>query len=435
MSAPVSAPHTDRVSIVKHLPDAAIPDGGAPHWHVKDAQRWLDARVPPVFAPVPVGWILVPLVVLSLVLLALGDSDAPGHGTSWAGYVPAVLLVSLPAWYRFLPAATLLSTPVVAADAVRNLSALAPAEGPGLAGGVLVLALCAWAFAGSALRIRSRRCQRELFLAAAGDTRAAIPENLPDGHRRRGRVLLATGAGLCLAAAALLGWVLVQDLGASPGDPFDGTGPQVLAMMLLVPGVPLLGRGLTARRAARRLHDGPQPVIRVGVREVLLGPRWLVADAGTTTAPPLIAFRDRFDDHYRSSRAVTLLGGAADRLRSDHHDIDPRAEPYEAVMYGVPCEGAEVILRHAVYGDDRTITDAVSAVPLMPFRRHRLRSWWPAGTSYTLRRRADEEKRKQRAAQRSSGSGSSCGSSGGCGASSCSSSCGSSCGGGCGGGD
>ncbi|MFJ6778351.1 hypothetical protein [Streptomyces yangpuensis] len=421
------------MSIVKHLPDAAIPDGGAPPWHVKDAQRWLDARVPALFAPVTVGWILAPLVLLSLVLLALGDSDASGRGTSWAGYVPAVLLVSLPAWFRFLPAATLLSAPVIAADAVRNLSAPDPAEGPGLAGGVLVLALCAWAFTGSVLRLRSRRRQRELFLAAAGDTRAAIPRDLPDGHRRRGRVLLATGAGLCLVAAALLGWVLAQDLGASPRDPFDGTGPQVLAMLLLVPGVPLFGRGLAARRAARRLHDGPQPVIRVGVREVLLGPRWLVADATTTTAPPLIASRDRYDDRHRSSRAVTLLGGAADRLRADHHDIDPRAEPYEAVMYGVPCEGAEVILRYAVYGDDRTITDAVNAVPLMPFRRHGLRSWWPAGTSYTLRRRAeDEEQRKQRAAQRSS---SSCGSSGGCGSSSCSSSCGSSCGGGCGGGD
>ncbi|WP_053679152.1 hypothetical protein [Streptomyces sp. XY66] len=423
------------MSIVKNLPDAAIPDGGAPHWHVKDARRWLDARVPAAFAPVTVGWILAPLVLLSLVLLAWSASETPEHGTSWAGYAPAVLLVSLPAWYRFLPAATLLSTPVIAADSVRNLYALDPAEGPGPVGGVLVLALCAWAFAGSVLRLRSRRRQRELFLAAAGDTRAVIPEDLPDGHRRRGRGLLVSGAALCLAAAALLVWVLTQDLAASPRDPFDGTGPQVLAMILLVPGVPLLGRGLAARRAARALHDGPQPVMRVGVRKVLLGPGWLVADAETTTAPPLIAFRDRFDDGYRSRPAQTLLGGAEGRLRADHHDIDPSSEPYEALLYGVPREGAEVLLRYAVYHGDSTITDAVRAVPLMPFRRHRLRSWRPAGTSYTLRRRAEEDKRRQRAAERSSSSGSSCGSSGGCGSGGCSSSCGSSCGGGCGGGD
>ncbi|MFF8261185.1 hypothetical protein [Streptomyces virginiae] len=422
------------MSIVKHLPDAAIPDGGAPAWHVKDAQRWLDARVPAVFTPITAGWILAPLVLLSLVLLAWSTSGTPEHGTAWAGYAPAVLLVSLPAWYSFLPAATLVSTPVIAADAVRNLYALDPAEGPGLAGGTLVLALCAWAFAGSALRLRSRRRQRELFLAAAGDARAAIPENLPDGHRRRGRMLLATGAALCLAAAALLVWVLTQDLAASPRDPFDGTGPQVLAVILLAPGVPLLGRGLTARRAARKLHDGPQPVLRVGVRQVFFGPGWLVADADTTTAPPLIAFRHRFDDGYRSRSAETLLAGAESRLRADHHDIDRHAEPYEALLYGVACEGSEVILRYAVYRGDSVITDAVHAVPLLPLRRGRPRSSWrPAGTSYTLKRRAEEEKRKQRAAERSSSSGSS--SSGGCGSGGCSSSCSSSCGGGCGGGD
>ncbi|MDX6758340.1 hypothetical protein SIN09_02470 [Streptomyces sp. F8] len=422
------------MSIVKHLPDAAIPDGGAPHWRVKDAQRWLDAGVAAVFAPITVGWILAPLVVLAIVLVAWNDPGTPAHGTTWAGYAPAVLLVSLPAWYRFLPAATLVSTPVIAADAVRNLYALDPADGPGRVGGALMLVLCAWAFAGSALRIRSRRRRRELFRTAVGDARAAIPEHLPSGHRRRGRALAAAGAGLCMAAAALLVWGLVRDLGAAAGEPYDAIGQQVLAMVLLAPGVPLLGRGLTARRAARRLHEGPQPVIRVGVREQWLGNFWLVADADTTTAPPLIAFRDRFEDGYRHS-AETLLGGAESRLRRDHHDIDRHAEPYEALLYGVPCEGSEVVLRYAVYRGDSTITDAVRAVPLLPFRRHRLRSWRPAGTSFTLRRRAQEEKRKQRAAQRSSGSGSSCGSSGGCGSGSCSSSCSSSCGGGCGGGD
>ncbi|KIX77258.1 hypothetical protein ACN6AT_19635 [Streptomyces sp. JL4002] len=89
-----------------------------------------------------------------------------------------------------------------------------------------------------------------------------------------------------------------------------------------------------------------------------------------------------------------------------------------------------MVLRYAVHRGG-TLVDAVHAAPLLPYRRHALRSWRPAGTSYTLRRRAEEEQRKQRAAERSNGSGSSCGSSGGCG----SSSCGSSCGGGCGGGD
>ncbi len=134
---------------------------------------------------------------------------------------------------------------------------------------------------------------------------------------------------------------------------------------------------------------------------------------------------------------MTLLGGAESRLRADHHDIDEDAEPYEALLYGVPCEGAEVILRYAVYRGNPTIVESVTAAPLLPVRRNGFRGpWKPAGTSHTLKVRAEAERRREeRAARadRSSGSGGSgCGSSSSCGSDS---SCGSSCGGGCGGGD
>jgi uncharacterized membrane protein YgcG len=98
----------------------------------------------------------------------------------------------------------------------------------------------------------------------------------------------------------------------------------------------------------------------------------------------------------------------------------------------VACEGAEVILQYAVFNGDSAIVEQVYAAPLLPLRRHRLREWRPAGTSCTLTKRAEAERRRERAAD---GPGSSCGSSSGCGSSGCGSSCGSSCGGGCGGGD
>ncbi|MGW6982472.1 hypothetical protein ACWGE1_24050 [Streptomyces sp. NPDC054932] len=423
------------MSIVKHLPAAAIPRGGVKAWRVKDAQRWLDGRVPAAFAPVTGGWVLAPLVLLAVVLIARNESEAAQHGTEWSGYAQAVLLLALPGWYRFLPAATLVSTPLIALDAVTGLYGIDPADGPGRVGRCLVLALCAWAFAGSLVRLASRRRQRALFLETFGRAgRYPVPEHLPDGHRRRGVRLLLAGGALCLAATALLVWGTVQDLGAGREHPYDATGQQVLAMLLLVPGTPLLGRGLTARRAARRLHDGPQPVMRIGVRRELGKCSWLFANATTTGAPPLIGFRDRFADGHRSSgHRATLLGGAESRLRADHHDIDQDAEPYEALMYGVPCEGAEVILRYAVYSGGSTIVDSVTAAPLLPLRRSRLRPWRPAGTSYTLEAERRRQERAARAAERSSGSGGSgCGSSGGCGSDS---SCGSSCGGGCGGGD
>ncbi|MFE9631549.1 hypothetical protein [Streptomyces sp. NPDC006463] len=423
--------------IVKFVPEAALPRGGVRAWKPEAARRWRDARVPLVFAPTVVCWLLVPLVFYGFSVVGTQDSEAAASpGTDWVGFHSAILFLALPAWYRFLPAATTLSAPVIALDMAARLYGPDAPAGENRAGCWLVIGLCAWAFTGALLRLRSRRRQRALFLEATGGVRGPIPEHLPAGHRHRGRWLLVSGGLLTLAGAVFLAWALVADLGASTDAPYDAVGQQVAALFLLLPGPPLLGHGLAARRAARRLHDGPQPVLRVGVRRKILKNSWLVADARTTTAPPLIAFRDRYEDSTRpwDRGSRTLLGGPEDRLRVEHHDIDGKREPYEAILYGLPCEGAEVILEHAVYYDGRTITSQVTAAPLLPARRHGLRPWTPAGSSHRLRRRAEEDRRRTERAARgdSSSGGSGCGSSGSCGSDS---SCGSSCGGGCGGGD
>ncbi|MFF8269934.1 hypothetical protein ACF059_21485 [Streptomyces sp. NPDC016562] len=404
--------------IVKYLPEAAIPGGGAPQWEVADAERWRAARVPAVFGPAAGGWILAALVLLAVVVQARGEHANGSAGTSWTGYPGAVLLFALPAWYRFLPAAAVVAAaPLVALDAVRRVPA---PDGPGPAAGLVLVALSALALCGALLRLRARRRQRALVLAAAAGARSPVPEHLPDGHRRRGLRLVLAGGALCLAAGGLLVWGLVQDLGAAREAPYDAAGQQLTALLLLVTGTPLLGRGLNARRAALRLHDGPQPVLRVGVRHHPSGRHWLFADARTVSARPLVAFRDRFtDNHPRPGRI--LVGGSPRRLRREHHDIDERSEPFEAVMYGAPCEGAEVLLEFALYEDERTIVSHVTAAPLLPHRRHSFRPWTPAGTSYApLRRAAEERERARRAARRSrrsDGGSSACGASdgGGCG--------------------
>ncbi|WP_455360751.1 hypothetical protein [Streptomyces sp. SYSU K21746] len=405
--------------IVKYLPEAAVPAGGAPAWSVADAERWRKARTPAFLAPVAGGWALAPLVLVAVVLLGWNEPEVVPRGTSWDGYPAAVLLLTLPLWFRFLPAAVLFSVPVIVLEAVLALTGLDAADTAGRAGNGLVLALSAGAFTGALLRLRARRRQRELALAAAGKTRGPLPEKLPEAHRRRGLRLILAGAALCLAAAGLLVWGLVQDLRANHGPtPYDAMGQQVVAMLLLVPGTTLLGRGIAARRAARRLHTGPQPVLRVGIRgrDSL---HWLYADARTPSAPPLIAYRDRYED--TAYRGRTLLGGPEERLRTEHHDINQYSEPFEAILYGVPCEGAEVVLEFAVFsGSGGTLESNVTAAPLLPARCGRLRAWSPAGTSYRVRCREEEARRSDG----SSGS-SGCGSSSSC----------SSCGGGCGGGD
>ncbi|MFF3019597.1 hypothetical protein [Streptomyces sp. NPDC057939] len=412
--------------IVKYLPPAAIPAGGAPEWKVADAERWRAARVPAVLGPVAGGWILLPLVLCAVVLLAWNTPEDTSVGTEWGGYPAAVLLLALPAWYRFLPVATAVAAPLIALDACLVLGELAPDDAAGRVGAGLIIGTALSALTGAVLRLRSRRIQRALILEAAGEARSALPDALPHTHRIRGRTLLLTGAPLCALAAALILTGLAQDLNAPAGHPYDATGQQVLALLLLVPGTPLLGRGITAGGAARRLHHGGQPVLRVGVRRSA-DRAWILADARTPTAPPLVAFRNRFDDSYSSLPGRILVGGPQERLRADHHDIDPFAEPYEALMYGVPREGAEVVLEFAVNTHDGHIVTRFTAAPLMPFRRSAPRPWTAAGTSYAQRREDLAERHRAQRSSSSSSSGS-CGSSGGCG-----SSCGSSCGGGCGG--
>ncbi|WP_369778382.1 hypothetical protein [Streptomyces sp. R33] len=379
--------------MVKILPEAALPEGGARPWTVEAARRWRDARVPLLFAPTVVCWLLVPLVFYGFSLVGSDDPEtAASSGTDWVGYHSAILFLALPAWYRYLPAATAVSAPVIALDMAGRLYGPDHVTDEGRAGCWLVIAVCAWTFTGAVLRLRARRRQRALFLEAAGDARSPIPEHLPDGHRHRGRWPILIGGLLTLTGAACLAWALVADLGASAQAPYNAINQQMLSLLLLIPGPPLLGRGLTARRAARRLHDGPQPVLRVGVRGRASGYTWLVADARTTTAPPLIGFRSRFGDTRRfwSGGGRVLLAGPEDRLRAEHHDIDHTREPYEAVLYGVPCEGAEVLLEYAVHAaplsGSSTIASELTAAPLLPVRLHRLKPWKPAGTSYSLQR-------------------------------------------------
>ncbi|MEV7520528.1 hypothetical protein [Streptomyces sp. NPDC091371] len=418
---------------VKFLPPAAIPEEGAGDWAVGDAREWWAARTPGFFSPAVGGWVLAPLVVAGSILVGWNEPEEVGRvGTDWAGYWAAILLFCLPLWFRFLPAAAMVSTAVVAVTAGISLPPASEAgDTAGLVGAWLILGCCAYAFTGALWRLASRSRQRELALAAAGKTRVPLPSKLPSAHRRRGLRLMLIGGGLCLAAVALLAWGLVQDRGAQGGEaPYDAVGQQVLALLPLIPGTPLLGRGLTAQLAARRLRTRPQPVLRVGVRARYSGRMWLYPDARTTDAPALIAFRDRGGN--TEERTRTLVGGTEARLRSEHHDIDPKAEPFEALLYGLPFEGAEIVLEYAAI-TAATIDADVMAVQLVPERRDRPGSWWPRETSYRVKEREREARRREEWAARSSdsGSGSGSGSSSGCGSSSsCGSSCSSSCGGG-----
>ncbi|WP_327736206.1 hypothetical protein OG749_22905 [Streptomyces nojiriensis] len=160
---------------VKYLPQAATPDADVPVWRTEDAGRWRKAAVPAVFGPVFGAWVLALTVSVALVLPGWSDPQAPDRGTSWAGYPAAVLLVGVPLWYRTIPAATALATPVLAGYTLFELAGLPASDAPGRVGSWLVVALCGAAFTGAVLRLRARRTQYALALAAAG----SFPKNCP----------------------------------------------------------------------------------------------------------------------------------------------------------------------------------------------------------------------------------------------------------------
>ncbi|MDK9500970.1 hypothetical protein QEZ40_007173 [Streptomyces katrae] len=382
------------IAYAKHLPAGVVPASDVRTWGVEESERFRKARTPVVFAPAAGSWFLAVLVTVSLVLVLRDGGPAAAVGTAWRFYPAAVLLVALPLWYRFLPGAAAAAAALLLAESAAALS-----RGPGA---VLVCLAAAWALAGALLRLRSRRAQERLALAAAGPARFPLPDRLPSGQERRGNTRIIVGALLCLAAAAILVDGLVEDLGTGPGDlPYDAVGQQRVALVLLVLGSTLLGRGWAADLATRRLYEDDQPALVVGVRISPSGHFWLLPGADDTAGRPLLCYRPADRDTVKGARL--LAAGTEGLPRGGQHDVDARAEPFEALLHGVPREGAEVVLEYAVHQDYGSgISCHVTGAPLLPRRRHGLGPWSPARVSYreTTRGRREQEEARRREADR-----------------------------------
>ncbi|MDX2390355.1 hypothetical protein NJL88_09855 [Streptomyces sp. DK15] len=384
----------------KHVPSGVIPATGVRTWGVPASESWLKERVPLFFAPGGGSWALAVLVVVSLLPIAWTGAPEGAVGTAWRAYPMTLLLVALPIWFRYLPGAAAVSAALIALESgaalvVRGTGAARTRVGLGL---VCLAAL--WALVGALLRLRARRRQAERALAAAGPARFPVPGPLPDGHGRRGIPAILFGVFLCLAGGAVLLDGLVRDFGThGEAVPYDAVGRQWTAAPLLVLGSTLLGRGGSADRAARRLRDVGLPAMVVGVRISRSGHHWLYPDADETAGRPLIAFRARGVDTRAEVRM--LAGGPTAGTRRALHDVDAHGEPFEAVLYGVPRAGSEVVLEYAVHdGRGSRISSWLTAAVLLPRRRHGLDRWIPAGVSHResterMRARAEERRREQ----------------------------------------
>ncbi|MFJ8143033.1 hypothetical protein [Streptomyces sp. NPDC096013] len=309
------------------LPASAIPDGCVA-WNGRHARVWADAA-PPSWVPVrPRRW---------SVELAVWCAVPAAFGLLATTDLPPDLVALLPlqvVWWLWRPEVVRFSAPaLVVLVAVRGTGLPWPLL---LGAALLVLA----SVTATELRARARARQRADALAAADGVTAVAPD--AEGPVRRGRLFLAFGAGLAVPGVVLL---------ATSGL-WHGAGDRQLAVAegLFVVGLALtlLLSGTLGRRRTTALRATPAPVLRV-----LVG-KDEHEDAVIYAADDTQALRALFTVATRAARE----GEGAD----DKHDKDEAAELEEleelldaaaapgpgplreAVLYGTPCDGAEILL-------------------------------------------------------------------------------------------
>ncbi|WP_328671096.1 hypothetical protein [Streptomyces sp. NBC_00328] len=363
------------------LPATAIPDGCLP-WSTEHTLRWTRV-LPPGWIPVPrVGLRVLKLVLLTGALAALGLTGAglPPYLAAPAG----LLLV----WLQLRPEVVRVSAPALALAAV----VLRPAPVlPVLAGALL---LTATAMAISTLRLRARERQREAALAASGGVTAP----LPDGDRPlgRGRFLSGLGIALILAGIGLIATVGVWNSSESR------RAVAVAGCFAAGLGVTALLSGVLGRRRAAALRAAPAPVLRVLMRTTGRGDAKVFAADDVAGLRPLFTVGVVPLDHDTdydggdvadavTDTALDLADAAGLAESADRLDGDRPGPLREAVLYGVPYEGAEVALVSAPAKPGDPPVAERSSGPVRPLSEGGVRRRLKRAKRTAARRAVDDE--------------------------------------------
>ncbi|MFF4251373.1 hypothetical protein ACFY1L_09210 [Streptomyces sp. NPDC001663] len=318
------------------LPAAATPDGCVP-WDGEQTRRWTQALAPR-WVPVRVPRRVVLLVEFCALLAACGLAD---FGVQ--PFVAAFLALQV-VWLLVRPEVVRITA------AMQVLMVAAPSAAPSvwvLPGGVLLAGVCARA---THLRLAARKRQSDAALAASGGVTASLPE----GPLWRGRFFTLVGFVLLAAGTALA----VVATGADAADDRQ-VGPAA-GFYLAGLGLTALLSGVLGRRRSVALRREPAPVLRVLVRDSgMVDTEVFAADDLGALRPLFTVSLTEVDDEDDEDLDDEELDELVDQL-----DSDEPGPLREAVLYGAPYEGAEVLLVCAAEkpGEEPTVERSIGPV-------------------------------------------------------------------------
>lgn len=306
------------------LPASAIPDGCV-DWNGEHARAWADEALP-WWVPVrPRRW-SVELALWCAVLAAFGLLATTDLPPDLVALLPLQVV-----WWLWRPEAVRLSAPL--------LIVLVAIHGTELSWPVLTCAalLVLASVTATELRARARAGRRRSALAAAEGVTAVPPD--ADGRVRRGGLFLKFGGGVVVPGVVLL---------ATSGLWREADGRQLaVAEGLFVVGLALtlLLSGTFGRRRATALRKAPAPVLRVLAGKDDHEDAVIYATDDTEALRPLFTVATRAvredegddkDDEAQLEELEELLDAPA--------KTGARAPLREAVLYGTPYDGAEILL-------------------------------------------------------------------------------------------
>jgi len=335
---------------LSRLPASAIPDGTV-SWRGEQVRRWTRA-LPPRRMSVRLRLVHVKLAVLSGWLAAAA--------LLYYGGLPPILAAVLPLqaiWVLWRPEIVWYSAAVLFV-AVVGYASWPPHASWWVLGGVVLPALVL-SVPPAEYRTRASARQQEAALAASEGVTARLPD--ADRPVRRGRFLIRAGALLLVPGAAL---TALTPLAPHAEDRRVAAMTGVLVIGL---GLTVLLSGVQGRRRARALREAPAPVLRVLVRETAHGDTEVLAADDRAALRPLfrVAVSDpdnragRTDTADRTSHAdqdpenpetsedpddIDALLNTLDDALTDGPVAERSGPLREAVLYGTPYDGAEILL-------------------------------------------------------------------------------------------